>query len=143
MKFTPDKIFYLAAVSSIVLYMLWTHGNVEYMTDDAAGMNAAIIEGKKEMINSDDDSDIGADQARIAIDQYNKKEHYTDKEDKVAARVAIDHYIRMNENKLANKPYDFLRIFKRLTTDEDYQNRAMVFVMRNDSKNLKKFVSNI
>tara|TARA_R110002074_G_scaffold363738_3_gene537091 strand:+ start:432 stop:680 length:249 start_codon:yes stop_codon:yes gene_type:complete len=65
MKFTPDKIFYLVAISSVVFYMLWNHGNVEFgthdvaeMTDDTAGMNAAIKAGDKEMKNSDDGEDL-------------------------------------------------------------------------------------
>ena len=53
MKFTSDKLFYIALVSVIVAYMLWNHGNVEFMEDEQVSDNneidASIRLGRKEM----------------------------------------------------------------------------------------------
>ena len=126
---SPEKLFYIALVSLIVFYMLWNHGNVEFMEDentvvaedDESGEMEAVKEGKKEMEESDTDADLTPAQAKIAIHNY----------------------IKTNSDTLKDDPFAFLALFQKLTKDEDKTKTAMDFVGNNDADNLKKFVSSI
>lgn len=127
---TPEKLFYIALVSMIVFYMLWNHGEIEFMEEentvvaeegDEAGEMEAIKEGEKEMKESDTDADLTPAQAKIAIHNY----------------------IKANSDTLKDDPFAFLAIFQKLTDDEDKTKTAMDFVGNNDADNLKKFVSSI
>ncbi len=128
---TPDKLFYIALVSVIVFYMLWNHGNVEFMEeegevvavndDDSGEMEKAIEEGQKEMETSDTDADLTPAQAKIAIHNY----------------------LKVNSSSLSDDPFSFLALFQKLTKDDDHTKIAMDFVGNNDVANLKKFISTI
>lgn len=132
---SPDKLFYIALVSVIVFYMLWNHGNVEFMEEentvvaedtesdagDESGEMEAIKEGQKEMETSDTDADLTPAQAKIAIHNY----------------------LKVNSDSLSDDPFSFLALFQKLTDDEDKTKTAMDFVGNNDAANLKKFISNI
>ena len=128
---TPDKLFYIALVSVIVLYMLWNHGNAEFMEeedqvvavndDDSGEMEKAIEEGQKEMETSDTDADLTPAQAKISIHNY----------------------LKLNSSSLSDDPFSFLALFQKLTKDEGHTKIAMDFVGNNDVANLKKFISTI
>ena len=130
MTFTSDKLFYIALVSVIVLYMLWNHGNVEFMEDeqviavssDNNEIDASIRLGRKEMRDSDDDSDISPGQAAIAIKNYlsmsSNTEYYGEEE-----AVKITKYIDTQGNKLNNRPFEFMEMFNSLTAKNPEKTR--------------------
>lgn len=132
---SPDKLFYIALVSVIVFYMLWNHGNIEFMEEentvvaedtksdagDESGEMEAIKKGQKEMETSDTDADLTPAQAKIAIHNY----------------------LKVNSGSLSDDPFAFLALFQKLTKDEDKTKTAMDFVGNNDAANLKKFISTI
>jgi len=122
MKFTSDKLFYIALVSAIVSYMLWNHGNVEFMEDeqviavssDNNEIDASIRLGRKEMRDSDDDSDISPGQAAVAIKNYlsmsSNTEYYGEEEG-----IKITKYIDTQGNKIMKSPFKFMALFNSLT----------------------------
>ena len=154
MTFTSDKLFYIALVSIIVLYMLWNHGNVEFMEDeqviavssDNNEIDASIRLGRKEMRDSDDDSDISPGQAAIAIKNYlsmsSNTEYYGDEE-----AIKITKYIDTHGNKLSKRPFEFMALFNRLTAKNPEKARlrkAMSTLLNNGQvDDIKVFVEKV
>ena len=119
MKLTTDKIFYIITITLIVFYMLWNHGQVEFMTNP--GMNAAIMAGRQEENAS---NDLSAAQPG-------------------ASKQAIIDYIDANGKEMTTKPYAFLRMFRKSNPTKDNVHTAIKLINDNKMDELKNLVNKL
>ena len=150
MKFTSDKLFYIALVSVIVAYMLWNHGNVEFMEDEQVSDNneidASIRLGRKEMRDSDGDLDISPGQAAIAIKNYltmSSNTEYYKKDDRGSKIITY-----IDNRHLGNwRPMEVMALFNRLTykNPDRVRLRKILATLLNSNKveNIKPFVESV